>query len=373
MKLIVCGDFAARYQLYHTIENDTVGNNFDEVRPYFANADYSILNLESPISEGNNGIKKSGPTLKAPHNTIKVIKDLGIKCVTLANNHFMDQGDVDAMNTISLCKEYDIDFLGAGKNIAEARTILYKEIDGIKLGLYNICEQEFSIAGEAKPGCAPLNPIQNFYDIKKGKEECDYLIVIVHGGTEFYTLPTPRMKETYRFFIDAGADAIINHHQHCYSGYEIYNEKPIFYGIGNFIFDNDGTRNKLWEEGYMVELELIKDKPIKFNLIPYTQTINQKPYIQIIKDKKEFNKQIEEYNNIINSDTKLKDAFNKLAINKKKTYESFLMPNIPIIKSLYFRNVIQAISQTQRTLLLNLIRCESHRDILLEILENENV
>ena len=67
----------------------------------------------------------------------------------------------------------------------------------------------------------------------------------------------------------------------------------------------------------MVELELIKDKPIKFNLIPYTQTINQKPYLQIIKDKKEFNKQIEEYNNIINSDTKLKDAFNKLAINNK--------------------------------------------------------
>ena len=370
MKLIICGDFATRHQLYHTIKNDTVGHNFDEVKPYFANADYSILNLESPISEGRNSIKKSGPALKAPLNTINIIKDLGVKCVTLANNHFMDQGEMDAMNTMVLCKEYDIDFVGAGKNIAEARSVLYKEQDGIKFGVYNICEQEFSIADEDKSGCAPLNPIQNFYDIKKGKEKCDFLIVIIHGGTEFYTLPTPRMKETYRFLIDIGADAIINHHQHCYSGYEIYNEKPIFYGIGNFIFDNDGTRNKLWEEGYMVELELRKNKPIKFNLIPYTQTINQEPYLQITKDQKEFNNQIERHNEIINSDTKLKDEFNKLAINKKKVYESYLMPDIPFVKSLYYRNLIPAISQSQRTLLLNLIRCESHRDLLLKILEN---
>lgn len=370
MKLLICGDFAPKYILYSKIKNDTVGNNFDEAKKYFTNADYSILNLESPISETNNGIRKSGPALKAPINTIKLIKDLGVKCVTLANNHFMDQGEDAATNTMSLCEKCGIDFVGAGKNLAEARTVLYKEINGITLGIYNICEQEFSIAKEDKPGCAPLNPIQNFYDIKQAKEKCDYLIVIVHGGTELYPLPTPRMKETYHFFVDAGADAIINHHQHCYSGYEIYNEKPIFYGIGNFIFDNNGTKNKLWEEGYMVELDLNKEKPIKFNLIPYTQTINQNPFLQIVTDQKEFKKQVEELNEIINCDTKLKEEFKKLTMNKKKAYESFLMPNMPFVKSLYFRNLIPAISQTQRTLLLNLIRCESHRDILLKILEN---
>lgn len=42
------------------------------------------------------------------------------------------------------------------------------------------------------------------------------------------------MQEIYRFFVDIGADAVINHHQHCYSGYEVYKEKPIFYGLGNF-------------------------------------------------------------------------------------------------------------------------------------------
>ena len=42
------------------------------------------------------------------------------------------------------------------------------------------------------------------------------------------------MKETYRFFVDCGADAVINHHQHCYSGYEYYKDKFICYGLGNF-------------------------------------------------------------------------------------------------------------------------------------------
>jgi poly-gamma-glutamate synthesis protein (capsule biosynthesis protein) len=45
------------------------------------------------------------------------------------------------------------------------------------------------------------------------------------------------MVETYRFFIEAGADAVVNHHQHCICGYEVYKGKPIFYGLGNFCFD----------------------------------------------------------------------------------------------------------------------------------------
>ena len=84
----------------------------------------------------------------------------------------------------------------------------------------------------------PLLPIQQFYKIQEAKENADYVLVIVHGGIEHYQLPTSRMIETYRFFIDAGADAVVNHHQHCYSGYERYKSKPIIYGLGNLLFDN---------------------------------------------------------------------------------------------------------------------------------------
>ena len=61
------------------------------------------------------------------------------------------------------------------------------------------------------------------------------------------------MMETYRFFIEVGADAVVNHHQHCFSGYEIYKNKPIFYGLGNFSFDGIGSGDR-WSSGYIVTL-----------------------------------------------------------------------------------------------------------------------
>ena len=69
-----------------------------------------------------------------------------------------------------------------------------------------------------------------------------------------------RMKELYHYFVDAGADVVINHHQHCYSGYEEYKGSPIFYGLGNFLFDNSDFRPQPWNEGYLVELDFSKDK-----------------------------------------------------------------------------------------------------------------
>lgn len=104
--------------------------------------------------------------------------------------------------------------------------------------------------------------------------------MICHGGIEFFQYPTPRMVEWYRFFIDVGADAVINHHQHCYSGYEIYNGKPIFYGLGNFCFDRFDKRNSSWNNGYLVEL-IFEGDQIFHNLIPYIQC-DEKPEIRRI-------------------------------------------------------------------------------------------
>ena len=97
------------------------------------------------------------------------------------------------------------------------------------------------------------------------------MLVIVHVGPEHYQLLIPRMKEMYRFFIDVGADVVVNHHQHCFSGYEIYKEKPIFYGLGNFCFDWIGKRNGMWNEGLLLSLTLDLNHKRQFVLIPYRQ------------------------------------------------------------------------------------------------------
>lgn len=79
------------------------------------------------------------------------------------------------------------------------------------------------------------------------------------------------MKYLYRYFIEIGADAVINHHQHCYSGYEIYKGCPIVFGLGNFLFDNPNKRHSEWNKGYIANLHVEKDFPIKLEVIPYYQ------------------------------------------------------------------------------------------------------
>ena len=107
------------------------------------------------------------------------------------------------------------------------------------------------------------------------------MILNVHGGNEFYHLPSPRIKELYRHYINIGADAVISQHTHAYSGYEVYEGKPIFYGLGNFIYDWPGKVNSSWNKGYVVRLN-ISDK-IDFEIIPLEQC-NEKPGVFYLSD-----------------------------------------------------------------------------------------
>ena len=143
---------------------------------------------------------------------------------------------------------------GGGKDVTQAGYILYRSVSGKQVAFINACEHEFSIATEDRGGSNALELVKVYRSITDARRQADYVVVIIHGGLEMYQLPTLRMKETYRFFVDAGADAVVNHHQHCFSGYEVYKGKPIFYGLGNFCFDWEGRRNSIWNQGYAITL-----------------------------------------------------------------------------------------------------------------------
>ena len=170
---------------------------------------------------------------------------------------------------------------------------------------FNVCENEFSIATKKRGGSNPLDPIKQFYDIKEACKKADKIFVIVHGGHEHCQEPSFRMKQTFRFFIDAGADVIINTHQHCFLGYEIYNDKPIFYGLGNFCFDKFNINMpQSWNYGYMVLLTINED--ISFELIPYEQC-KENPQVHIIGNKTKFDEEIAYLNDILADDSKLEE------------------------------------------------------------------
>ena len=365
MKILIAGDFCQGYRVDALVKERRYGKLFDEVKPIIESADYSIVNFEFPVvldKDAARPIPKCGPNLEGTIESIEAIKYAGFKCCTLANNHILDQGEQCCLDTKNELEKAGVDTVGVGSNLSEAGEIFYKEIDGETLAIINCCEHEFSIATETSAGANPLNPVRQYYAIQEAKKKADYVLVIVHGGHEHYQLPSPRMKETYRFFVDAGADAVVNHHQHCYSGYDVYYDKPIFYGLGNFCFDEPQMRHCGWNEGYMVRLEF-KSVFVNYELIPYTQC-DKIPAVQLMNDRLRFDLMIQSLNvNIQNRDLLAK----RTADYYSSTASSMLLMHQPyenrILNKLYRMHLLPSLVSKKRFLmLLNYIDCESHHD-----------
>ena len=347
MKIIVAGDYCDHGRTSALIADSDFSSLFDEIKPVVENADFSIVNFEFPVVVNDaEPIEKFGPVLKGQRKAIDAIKYAGF---THLNEAF-------------------ISTVGIGKDLDNAKRILYLESAGETIAIINCCEHEFSVASDDNAGANPLNPIQQYYAIYEARKHSDYVIIIVHGGHEMYQLPSPRMKETYRFFVDTGADAVINHHQHCYSGYEVYKSKPIFYGLGNFLFDWEGKRNSIWNEGYMVNLLFSKQKELSFELIPYTQS-NEKPGVFMMNSEKKeaFEHKVNELNKIIGNDILLKERWVHFASSSLKTYQSIFQPyRGRIMKSLFFRGILPTcIDKHTKCQIKDFLECESHFDRLI--------
>lgn len=370
VKILIAGDFAPIARVAQLINNGDYSTVFSEVKTITDKVDYSIVNLESPIviSSLSKRVHKYGPHLKCTPNAAKAIKYAGFDMVTLANNHFYDYGEEGVRDTIQVCKDEELDIVGGGLDLGQASKTFYKEIRGVRFAIINCCEHEFSIATETSGGANPINPIQQYYAIKEAKLRADKVIVIVHGGHEHHQLPSPRMKEAYRFYVDAGADVVVNHHQHCYSGYEIYKGAPIFYGLGNFCFDAVPQRNNSsWNKGYMVQLNFGKE--VSFDIFPYIQC-DEQPRVQILPVDK-FSNDICRLNTIIADDKQLQvETVNYY--QKSFKWESTILEPYKgkiMIKLLTMGLLPRFIKFSKASQILNHIECESHRDKILYTLK----
>lgn len=327
MKILICGDFCPRGRVETLLNQGDYDAVLKEVREVTTGVDYSIVNLECPVAgKSDKLIDKVGPNLHCSDKCVEALKWAGFDAVTLANNHFLDFGEAGVKHTLAACRNYGLDTVGGGLNLGDAAKILFKDIKGNRLAIVNCCEHEFSIATDHSAGSNPLDVIGQYYAIQEAKKHADYVVVIVHGGVEHFWLPTERMKETYRFFVDAGADAVINHHQHCYSGYETYKEKPVFYGLGNFCFDGD-QQNERWTSGYMVLLDIDNEKGVEYQLIPYRQCAEE-PSIRLMQasEKDDFFMRIKSYNEVIADRKANRAVYEQWCAEHEDMYKSALNP-----------------------------------------------
>jgi hypothetical protein len=372
--VLITGDFFGGNGVAALIDNKNYDDLFGGILPEIRAANISITNLESPLFDILlPKIKKTGPALRAKTNILAALQYAGFNVLTLANNHILDYGAKGLDETITAIEATNMDYVGVGGSLAEAKTIKYVKEGNYKVAIVNFCENEWSTADVDNAGANPLNPVENFYDIKEAKNNADKVIVIFHGGIEFSPYPSVTFKNTCRFFVDAGADAVVCHHTHFMSGYEKYNESLIFYGIGNFIFDNPTYQNHAWNYGYAVKLKFDFGK-VDYELIPYKQCNGQMGVALLCAEEKiEFQNKLSHLNYAISNNEILEQELNLFAEKNKAKYFSYLQPySNRILIGLFKRGLIPSMfSAAKYRLVLNIIRCESHHVVLKRVLINK--
>lgn len=366
MKIIIAGDYYPRARGKQLIASKKYIGNFKELRDIIKNSDYSIVNFETNIApEGSTGIDKHGPCLKSDENSLDFLKYLGFNVVTLANNHFYDYGEDGVRNTIDKLRENGIEYVGGGLNLEEAAKTLILHSGNEKLAIINVCEHEFSVADKNKGGSNGIDIIKVYKAIQEAKKSADYILIITHGGHEMLQLPSPRMKEWYRFFIEVGADAVVNHHQHCFSGMEMYHNKPIFYGLGNFFFDDQTlSETKIWNEGFILGIEFTDNAP-KHKVYPYFQCKDTADII-LRKDDPKFYTEFKRLSEIIQDDSLLETEVNNFFEKSRKSVFGIFEPYFGrYLNAAYFRDLLPSfLTRRKRLAMRNMIECESHCDRL---------
>ncbi len=328
------------------------------------NADLSIVNLEAPLTDHNVPIIKTGPSIKLSPDRISTLVDAGVDAVTLANNHILDYGGIGVKDTIELCKKNNIDVVGAGENIKEASRVLYKNVKGKKIAFINFAENEWASATHVEYGANPMDLIDNARAIKLASQSADFVVVIIHGGHEFYRYPSPRMVKQYRFYAEQGASIIVGHHTHCASGYEIHGDVPIFYSLGNLFFPSK-TAYEDWYEGFLLKI-VIENDILGWELIPYEQN-KEKPIIEILNGKKkiDFESKIDSINNTISNPVELNRVWNEYCSKQGRVLLTFLIPFTFFAKVMRKFNIAPPKMLIKPfALVLNIFRCESYRDVM---------
>ncbi len=372
MNILIAGDFFISDEFRN---KDLIDQSVIDA---FDNADYRMVNLEAPVTADNpnNNILKTGPHLRTSEETvIPFLKQLQIDAVTLANNHILDYGTKGLTDTFGVLKNNEIDYVGAGNNLAEANKPLTLEKDGMKIAILNFCENEWSIAEDDKPGANPMDIIDNTMQIKAAKATHDKVICIIHGGHIGYFLPSPQMQKLYRFYADNGADIIITHHAHRLSGYEIYNNTPILYGLGSFLFTRHKKNNDEWYRGLFVNITFSKNAAIGFELFFTKQEVNTfRVSLPSEDEKKNRENEIDHINKIIPNKQKLESHWEKWVNVKAHYYLNSLLFTSDIknrfVKFLFNKiNISNFIrSNNHNAKLLNIIRCEAHKELISKFL-----
>jgi poly-gamma-glutamate synthesis protein (capsule biosynthesis protein) len=226
---------------------------FVNIKDTVSSADYAMANLEGPITTVNN----------APANRMRFHFDpsmtaalsmTGFDAFSLANNHGLDQGAQGFADTKKNLTDNNVAFFGDAS-----------DDDGPVLR-FAIGHEQFAVIG-AQDVYRQIDPVALGKKIKAEKDAGNFVIVYPHWGVEYNHAASTRQTKLAYAFIDAGADIVVGSHPHVVEGIEIYKGKPIFYSLGNLVFDQYFSADT--QEGLGLRLNIDAAGSTSVDLLPY--------------------------------------------------------------------------------------------------------
>ncbi len=209
---------------------DIAGKHGLCVSPSFLRDGTTLGNFEGTAWSAD----RSRPASKlGPHLATDIPPGMKSWVWSLANNHSADFGPAALMESFQALELGGNLVLGAGINQTSARQPGRITVDGASVAIFSVCERQYGGATKSSPGTAESG-VWLYHEITKARKSADFVVVSTHAGPEDSPWPSPDLQQTYRSWVDAGADIVHGHHPHVAQGYEAWKSGYIFYSMGNF-------------------------------------------------------------------------------------------------------------------------------------------
>ncbi len=238
--LTLAGDIMMDRGVRRSIEKN-FANDYNALfinTPYLADADIAFANLEGTATTDISPRTGSRFSFRMNPDSLGAIKNSGIDIVSFANNHVGDYSTKGFLGTIENLKSNNLLYAGAGENYVDATTPTTIAVRGMKIGFLAATDvgPDWLAATDTKPGILLASDPKLADVVVNAKAQVDILVLSLHWGNEYSPANTKQEKIAHAV-IDAGVDIVAGHHPHVMERVEEYNGKPIFYSLGNFIFD----------------------------------------------------------------------------------------------------------------------------------------
>jgi poly-gamma-glutamate capsule biosynthesis protein CapA/YwtB (metallophosphatase superfamily) len=256
-------------------ENGNPDYLYEEVRHLIAGADLAVGVLNATMSDRvvQTGCARTFQ-LVGRSNNADAAQRAGFDLMSVATNHIKDCGkmkswcDFALLDTLDNLHRVGIQTVGAGKDLAEALQPVVITIHGVRFGFVSLGDRKMDeniFAGPDYPGIANLTPENLQLAMSQVRKIADVVIALPHWGNEDNSIPSMLQRQQAGELIDAGADLIVGNHTHVVQAIDEIEGIPVFFGLGNFVFDQDLRPQR---QGVILLVKFQGTKYLGYELIP---------------------------------------------------------------------------------------------------------